>query len=255
MLSYTPSKINLSAVEIGVSLSNTDYATENTLQNLELEIQEIKNITLADANEQLQNIDTKLQNIRDITLADANEQLQNIQTELVDNNLGVTFNNTQIEVSNNPPLTAIPTYFEFTGLNVNDSSVSRLVQNSTGSAVYITGINFFSTDSSHSIDYNVWYNANTCEHILDVCSSNNNYPTNSVRKFFEAQDSQEQWSRYEKTRIQTGGFSLGNNHRPTMVKIRYDPPVLCEKDNYVRLFKNGSTTHFTSYRITVIGYY
>ena len=38
--------------------------------------------------------------------------------------LGVSFKNSQIEVSNIPTLTATPTYFEYLGLDLNDSSVS-----------------------------------------------------------------------------------------------------------------------------------
>ena len=34
MLSYNPPTINLNSIEIGVSLNNTDYGTENTLSNV-----------------------------------------------------------------------------------------------------------------------------------------------------------------------------------------------------------------------------
>ena len=235
MLSYNPQKISVSDIEIGVSLINSSVSIDNLPSDYATQA------TLAE--------------IRDVTLADANEQLQNIYTELSNNNLGVTFNNPQIQVSNIPTLTATPTYFEFTGLNVNDSAVSRLVQNSTGRDVYITQINFVSTDSSHSADYDKWQNANTCEHVLDICSSNNNYPTDTVRTFFEAERTDEQWARYNVERVTTGNFSLTSSYKLLLYKIKFDPAVLCEAGNYVRLYKNGSTTHLTSQRIAAIGYY
>ena len=168
--------------------------------------------------------------------------------------LGVSCKNSSFEVTNNPPLTATPTYFEFTGLNVNDSSVSRLVQNTTGSPVYITQLNIFTTDQTHGVDWNEWFDGGSCEHILDVCSSNSNHPTDSVRTFFEAQDIQEMWRRYDVTRLQTGNIS-STNFRPAVCKIPYKPYILCEPGYYIRLFRNGSSTALTNLSIGVIGYY
>jgi hypothetical protein len=119
----------------------------------------------------------------------------------------------------------------------------------------ITHINIFTTDQTHGADWNEWYDGGTCEHIIDVCSSNNNYPIDSVRIFFEAQDIQEMWSRYNlETRIQTGHIS-NTNFRPAVSRIRFNPPVLCEAGNYVRLFRNGDSSALTNLAIGVIGYF
>ena len=174
-----------------------------------------------------------------------------------DVSLGVTFKNTALNVNNLPTLTATPTYFEFTGLNVNDSAVSRLVQNSTGSPVYITGLTLFHNDSDSDFDYDKWVTSNTCEHKLDVCSSNNNYPTDTVRTFFEAERYDEVLTRYkhEISYSGRGPFALSTSYRSGWIQLKYDPPVFCEAGNYVRLYKNGNTTHLASQRIAVIGYY
>ena len=181
--------------------------------------------------------------------------LQNIYTELNDNNLGVTFNNTSIQVLNNPPRTAIPTYFEFNNLNVNDSAVSRLVQNTTGNDVYITQVNIFTTDNTHSVDWNEWFDGGSCEHILEVCSSNSNYPADAVRRFFEASTFQQLYTRYNIiARLQHGHLS-NTNFRSAVAKVGYNPPVLCEAGNYIRLYRNGSSTALTGLFIAAIGYY
>ena len=171
---------------------------------------------------------------------------------LQDINLGVSFTNVSLNVDNLPTLTATPTYFEFTGLNVSDTNVSRLVQNTTGSTVYITQVNIFTTDQTHAVRWNEWFDGGSCEHIIDVCSSNSDHPTDAVRTFFEAQDIQEIWRRYNIVRVQTGG--LNGNFRPQVTKISYNPPVLLENNNYVRLFRNGST-NLPNLSIGVIGYY
>ena len=169
--------------------------------------------------------------------------------------LGVSFNNTQIQVSNNPSLTAIPTYFEFTGLNVNDSAVSRLVQNTTGSNVYITQINFFHTATDADFDYNAWMTSNTCQHTIDIASSNNNYSTNSVREFFDAENTAELMSRYDAGNFSRGPFALSTSYRNVWFNVKFERPILCENNYYVRLYKNGNTSSLTSQRIVVIGYY
>ena len=167
--------------------------------------------------------------------------------------LGVSFRNSQVKVSNLPTLTAIPTYFEFTGLNVNDSSVSRLVQNTTGSPVYIKQINFFHTDSDADFDHDKWITSNTCQHNIDISSSNNNYPTDSQREFLNASTTEELMSRYDARYYSRGPFAQSDKN--AWINVYLDPPILCENNNYVRLFKNGNTSFMNSYRICVLGYY
>ena len=109
-------------------------------------------------------------------------------------------------------------------------------------------------DQVHSVDWNEWYDGGDVEHIIDVCSSNNNHPTNSVRTLFEAQDIKEMWTRYNVDRISVGGLSNGNA-RPALHKIKFNVPVLCENNNYVRLFRNGNSTALINLCIGVLGYY
>lgn len=151
--------------------------------------------------------------------------------------------------------TGIPTYFEFINLNVNDSNISRSVQNTTGSNVYITHVNIFVTDQTGNTDYNEWYDGSACEHIIDISTTSDNYPTNQVRKFFEARDIQELWSRYIFEYRNSSGSISNTNFKPTVTQLKFDPPILCENNNYVRLFRNGDSTALTNLRICVIGFY
>ena len=169
--------------------------------------------------------------------------------------LGVSCANTSFQVSNNPPLTATPTFFDFQNLDVNDSGgVSRLVQNTTGSDVYITQLNIFICDGSHDIVWNQWFVGDQVHHVLDICSSNNDYPTDQVRVFLEGQNIVDLWSRYDvKNRIKENSGTP--SHQPSVTQIAFNPPVLCEKDNYVRVWRDGNNSALSVLRYGVIGYY
>ena len=153
------------------------------------------------------------------------------------------------------PITANHTYFEFTGLNVNDVSISRLIQNTTGNDVYITEIRFFHTDSDTDFDYDKWITSTSVQHTIDISSSNNNYPTNSIREFLSCETTSQLMSRYNSEYHARGPFSLNTNFRNIWISVKYEVPILCENNNFVRLFKNGNTSYLTSYKICVIGYY
>ena len=104
-------------------------------------------------------------------------------------------------------------------------------------------------------DYNDWFDTRSVEHILDISSSNSNYPTNSERIFCQFQDMQELISRYDPLRGWTGNEDAGALYGNAWWSISFSNPVLCENNDYVRLYKNGDTTHITNERIGVIGYY
>ena len=219
MLTYTPQK---------VEITNSDHATETTVNNIESNTGFLSSV-LGIVSNQIATTDNKVTSIRDNT--------SNIEDKL-------------------PPLTATPTYFEFTALNVNDSSVSRLVQNSTGSTVYITRICIFYNTASTGVNYNDWLpTTNAIQHVIDVSASNNNYPTDSQRVILEAQTYPELIKRYNVTYEQKTHESLNNAWRNQYFYVTFDRPILLENNNYIRLFKNGDASGLNDYHITAQGYY
>ena len=248
MLSYNPQKVEIQNVSIGVTTNNSDYATETTLNTQNSIITGLNNNNITN----FALVNGKLDTIRN-DIGSSKTHLANIDIKLqkqttIDSKLG----NIRDKL---PSLTAVPTYFEFTGLSTNESAVSRLIQNTTGSPVYITEIRIYGNNGTTGMDYNGWFHTNSCEHIVDVCSSNNNYPTDSEREFLNCQDFQEIISRYKTSRQSVGHGTVTSSFRNLWMIVEFNPPVLCENNNYVRLYRNGDTTHMTNHRICVIGYY
>lgn len=203
------------------------------------------------------NFDTRLQSIETNTLG-SNLNLISVvtQTSGSNNKLATIRDNSNNILDKLPPLTATPTYFEFTGLNVNDSSVSRLVQNTTGSTVYVTRICIFYNTGNTGVNYNDWLpTTNAIEHVIDISSSNNSYPTDSQRVIFEAQTYPELIKRYSVVWNSKTHESINNSWRSQYFYVTFDRPILLENNNYIRLFKNGDASGLNDYHITAQGYY
>ena len=242
MLTYNPAKVEITNPSIGITMNNNDYATESSLNEIHNRVMSIWASQASSFNMQ-QNL---LSDIKTNT---------GFSTSIT-GGVNDTADNTGDIKDKLPPLTATPTYFEFTALNVNDSAVSRLVQNSTGSTVYVTQICIFYNFGNTGVDYNEWLpTTGAIEHVIDVSSSNNNYPTDSERVMLEAETYPELIRRYNVTWDNKNHATLSNNFRSQYFYVKFDRPILLENNNYVRVYKNGDASVLNDYHITVQGYY
>ena len=243
----------MSNKSLSVEIQNSDYATDTTFNDRMTSLNNTIASNFGNQSIQLTGIENN-SNSTVTHLANIDIKLQNQST--IDSKLATIRDDTSDIKDKLPPLTGTPTYFEFTGLNVNDSSVSRLVQNSTGSTVYVTRICIFFNIGTTSIDYNDWLGSTgSVEHVIDVCSTNNNYPTDSERIIIEADNYAELVRRYNVTYEHKAAETLGNSWRNQYFYVTFDRPILLENNNYIRLFKNGDASSLSDYHVTVQGYY